>query len=226
MTDEEKLAAEAKVAEEAAAKTTADAAAAAAASDGKQSGEITFSPEQQAHIDTLLADRVRRAETAARKKALEEAAAEQKKAAMDETERLKTEKEEAEKRATDAVARADHTLVVAEGMVAAVAAGAAPEKAAHILKLADLSTVEVTEGMPDAAAIKAAIEAVKGDVPELFHVNSGTQRSGGDFGSSTSKARTYPQSEFAKLCADEAYFAEHQEELLAANREGRIIYGK
>lgn len=186
----------------------------------------SFTPEQQAKVDELVADRVKRAETAARKKALEDAEAERKKASMNENERLKTEKEEAEKRATEADARADHTLVIAEAKVTAIGAGASPEKIAHVLKLADLSAVVVTEGVPDVAAIKAAIEAVKNDVPELFGASGGTQRSGGDFGSTPSKARTYLQSEYATLCADEAYFAEHQEELLAANREGRIVYGK
>lgn len=93
---------------------------------------------------------------------------ERKKAKMDEAERLRVEKEDAEKRAQEAHAAANQRIIAAEAKVQAVALGVKPERVAYALKLADLSEVEVGDnGDPDTAAIKTAIEAVLNDLPEL-----------------------------------------------------------
>ena len=226
MTDEEKLAAEAKAAEDAEAKTAADAAAATAAA-GKQTSAVTFTPEQQIHIDAFIAGRVKRAEIAARKVALEEAETGRKKAAMDETERLKVEKTEAEAATVKAIEAANVRIIAAETKVMALAAGANPERIAQVVRLVDLSEVTIgDDGELDAALIKTAVEAVKKDLPELFGAAGHTQRSGGDFGQGTGGKRVYAQSEFAKLCKDPAYFEEHKEELKAAAAEERIDFTK
>lgn len=118
----------------------------AAQGGNDDSGKVEFTPEQQARIDELIAERVRRAERSAASRAQSEAAEAARRAQMDETERLKAEKADAEKRAEEATARADRTIVDAEARIAATAAGAKPERLDRIIRLLDLEAVEVTEG--------------------------------------------------------------------------------
>ncbi|NIR76777.1 MAG: hypothetical protein GWN53_17255 [Gammaproteobacteria bacterium] len=51
-----------------------------------------------------------------------------------------------------------------------------------------------------------------------------TTQGGSDYqgGSSGGGKRTYSRDEYNKLCADERYYAKHRDELLAAEREGRV----
>ena len=142
-------------------------------------GRVEFTPEQQAAIDELVAERVRRAERAAAQRAKEEANEAAKRAQMDETERLKAEKEDAVKQAAEALARADRTLVAAEARVAAAAAGAKPERLDRVLRLLDLDAVTVEDGTPDAKAVASAVAALKDDIPELFG-GAPSKRSGAD----------------------------------------------
>jgi len=137
-------------------------------------GGKTFTQDE---LDAILAKRLAR-ERKAWEQQIEE---ERKKAAMTEAERLKAEKEEAERKAQAAQEAANRRLINAEARVQAVALGVKPERVDYALRLADLSSVEVDEnGNPDAAGIKAAIEAVLKDLPELKG-QTAANKSGGEF---------------------------------------------
>lgn len=93
--------------------------------------------------------------------------------------------------AATAIAQANATLVSASAQVAAVAAGAKADRIPALLKLADLSEVTVTDGTPDADAVKTAITKALTDYPEFktgaTPPPAGT--SGGDMGGSTNQAK-------------------------------------
>lgn len=145
--------------------------------DDNQNNDKTFT---QAELDEIIKKRLAR-EKKSWEQQLEE---EKKKAAMTEAERLKAEKEEAERKAKEAQQAANQRLITAEAKVQAAALGVKPEKLSYVLKLADLSDVEVDEnGSVDEKAVKAAVEKVLKDLPEL--ASTGTSRGGGDFNTGT-----------------------------------------
>lgn len=88
--------------------------------------------------------------------------------------------EAAEKAANETVAAANKTLVAAAAQIAALTAGANPARVEALLKLSDLSTVQVTDGTPDAAAVKTAIDAALKDFPEFKTTAPAGGASGGD----------------------------------------------
>lgn len=151
-------------------------------------GGKTFTQED---LDRLIQQRLQRE----RKKWEQQLEEERKKAAMTEAERLKAEKEEAERRAQEAQASANQRLINAEARVQAVTLGIRPERVAYALKLADLSAVDVDDsGNPDEAAIKAALEAVLKDLPELKGAPAPQGPSGADFNGVSSAADKNPWS--------------------------------
>jgi hypothetical protein len=181
-------------------------------------GKTTFTPEQQAHIDELVAERVKRAEKNARQAALKEAETERQRAEMDELERVKAEKEEADRRVVEAQAERDRVLVDAEAKVAILAAGVPAERLAKALRLLDLDGVEVEGGRIDTASVRRAVEALKSEIPELFAV-PGPARSGGDFTVAGEGKRSFTAAEVKAMSAAE--YASHRDEIMAAMREGR-----
>ncbi len=191
----------------------------AAQGGNDDSGKVEFTPEQQARIDELIAERVRRAERSAASRAQSEAAEAARRAQMDETERLKAEKADAEKRAEEATARANRTIVDAEARIAATAAGAKPERLDRIIRLLDLEAVEVTEGRPDGKAVAAAVKALQADVPELFGATA-PQRSGTEIGGENKT--TWTRAQIRELGRHPDEYAKHEAEIDAAFREGRI----
>ena len=184
----------------------------------QDAGKATFTPEQQAQIDELVAERVKRAEKNARQTALKEAEEERRKAEMDELERVRAEKEEADQRAAAALAERDRVLVNAEARVAVLAAGVPAERLPKALRLLDLDGVEVENGRIDAAAVRKAVETLKGEIPELFVV-PGPPRSGGDFSAPGEGKRSFSAAEVRAMSAPE--YASHRDEIMAAMREGR-----
>lgn len=124
-------------------------------------GGKTFTQEE---LDRLIQQRLQRE----RKKWEQQLEEERKKAAMTEAERLKVEKEEAERKAREAQQQAAQRLVQAEAKVVALELGVKPDRIPYVLRLADLSGVDVgDDGVVDAKALRDAIEAVLRDVPEL-----------------------------------------------------------
>lgn len=135
----------------------------------------------QEELDAIIAKRLAR-ERRQWEQQLEE---ERKKAAMTEAERLKAEKEEAERRAQAAIEAANQHAIRAEARVQAAALGVRPERLDYVLRLLDLSEIEVGEdGTPDAGAIKQAVEQLLRDLPELKgstgSVGTGTNPGGQD----------------------------------------------
>ena len=185
---------------------------------GQDAGKTMFTPEQQAQIDELVAERVKRAEKNARQAALKEAETERQRAEMDELERVKAEKEEADHRAAEARADRDRVLVDAEAKFAILAAGVPAERLAKALRLLDLDSVEVEDGRIDPAAVRRAVEALKAEIPELFAV-PGPARSGGDFTVAGEGKRSFTAAEVKAMSAAE--YSEKREEIMAAMREGR-----
>ena len=184
----------------------------------QDAGKATFTPEQQAQIDELVAERVKRAEKNARQAALKEAETERQRAEMDELERVKAEKAEADQRAAEAQADRDRVLVDAEAKFAVLAAGVPAERLTKALRLLDLDGVEVEDGRIDTAAVRRAVEALKTEIPELFAV-PGPARSGGDFTVAGEGKRSFTAAEVKAMSAAE--YSEKRDEIMAAMREGR-----
>jgi len=149
-----------------------------AGQDAPKSDVKTITQEE---LDRIIQQRLQRE----RKKWEQQIEEERRKAAMTEAERLKAEKEEAERKAQEAQAAAHRRIIQAEAKAQALALGVRPDRLEYALRLADLSEVEVgDDGEPDAAAIKAALEKVLNDLPELKgalqHVKSGSEFQGGN----------------------------------------------
>jgi hypothetical protein len=78
---------------------------------------------------------------------------------------------EAQTKAQDAEQRANQRILNAEVKAQAAVLGVKAEKLPYLLKLADLSSVEFNEGEPSQDQIKAVLDAVIKDFPEI----AGTQ---------------------------------------------------
>lgn len=140
---------------------------------GGDTKKVEYTPEQQAHMAEVIKTEKAKAAAAATKAA--------ERAKMDEADRLKAEKADAEKQAADALAKANERIVTAEAKVQAIDAGADPKQLAYVLKLADLTDVKVDDdGTPDEKAIRKAIDKVLADVPALKTSSTSTGRSGAD----------------------------------------------
>ncbi|HSW49447.1 MAG TPA: hypothetical protein VLH09_04695 [Bryobacteraceae bacterium] len=129
----------------------------------------------QSEVNAIL-----KRERLAWQKAAEE---ERKKAEMTEAERLKAEKTEAEKRAADAAAAANTRIIKTEARAALADAGVKPERRDYALRMLDLSAIEAGEtGDVDEKALRAAVETLLKDVPELK--GPGSDAAGSEFGGS------------------------------------------
>ncbi|OUN01411.1 MAG: hypothetical protein BAA04_04805 [Firmicutes bacterium ZCTH02-B6] len=151
--------------------------------------KIQFTPEQQAYIDALIAQRLSRAEKTAAKRALEarakelgfesveameaalKAAKEAQEAQKSETEKLREAKEAAERQARAAQEQAKQALIRAALMTAAAQAGFADPQDA--IRLADTSEVDVKDDGTVTGAIEA-IEALAKAKPYLLR-SAGSQ---------------------------------------------------
>lgn len=93
---------------------------------------------------------------------------------------------EAQTKAQEAEQRANQRILNAEVKAQASQLGVKAEKLPYLLKLADLSTVEFTDGEPNADQIKAALDAVIKDFPEIVaQANPTPPRSGVAFNQGT-----------------------------------------
>jgi len=209
-------------AQAAAAAATAAAAAGRAKGDaggGEAAGNETAAKTltmTQAELDAIVKREKAKQEKATKAEAEEAARV----AALSETDRLKAEKVAADAKTTAAIETGKAALVRADAKLAAVVAGASIEKAPLVLRLADLSDIDVTDDVPDAVAIKAAIEKVKAEVPELF-VAAGTERSGGDFQGGSSSKKIWTRAEIAALSGTPE-FEKYKDDINRAVSEGRI----
>ncbi len=127
----------------------------------------TFTQED---VDRILSDRLKR-ERKSWEKQLED---EKRKAAMDEGERLKAEKEELDAKLKAMEAERDSERITLQAQLTALRAGVKPENIEAVLKLGadELATVEVTDGKPDAQAIARVVDEVLKKYP-LFKTAGG-----------------------------------------------------
>lgn len=122
----------------------------------------------QEEFDAAFSKRLERERKKLREEIQKEADEAAKKAKMDEAERLKAEKEEVENNAKARESAANQRIVRAEAKVQAASLGVKPERVKTVLKLTDLSDVEVgDDGEPDADALRQAIEATINEYPEF-----------------------------------------------------------
>lgn len=171
----------------------------------------------QAELDAIIAKRV----AAAEKSTADRIKTEADTAKLDETDRLKLEKEESDRKATEARAAADVRVLAAEARVQAMALGVKPERLEHVLRLADLSAITVgDDGNVPADDVKKAVSVVLAEIPELKGTGSGSQQSGGDFGGSNGK-KVWTRAEIAAL-AGTPEFEKHKDDINLAAREGRV----
>jgi len=95
-------------------------------------------------------------------------------------------KEAAEKQAKEALDKANQILIQTEAKLQAVALGVKPERVDYLLKLADLSEIEIKNGVVDKEAVKLAVEKVLNEVPELKQT-AASSKGGSDFSQSDKK---------------------------------------
>lgn len=158
--------------------------------------KIEFTPEQQAHIDALVAQRLSRAEKSAQRKALEarakdlgyesvadmEAALEAHRKAQDaqktEAEKLRESLEAEKAKVADAQAKARAALIKAAFVAEAATANLVSVDDAF--KLADLSEVDVSED-GTVTGIKEAVEQLVKEKPYLVKQGQGAGTGGAPF---------------------------------------------
>jgi len=182
-------------------------------------GKVTFTPAQQAHIDGLIAKNTGKAKTAAEKDFktwLDQQA-------MSETDRAKAESEGKDKLVEAAKLEVLTTKIETKAQNAALTAGVKPDRVEKFLKLVDLDVGKLSDdGKPDGDAIKALIEAELKDSPE-FKASAGSNdkpgASGGEFNGSGDKHQ-WTRAELAKLSTAE--FEKHEAEIMAQMKAGTI----
>lgn len=74
---------------------------------------------------------------------------------------------ESQTKAQEAEQRANQRILNAEVKAQAASLGVKPEKLPYLLKLADLSSIEFADGEPNSEQIKAALDSVVNDFPEI-----------------------------------------------------------
>jgi hypothetical protein len=105
-------------------------------------------------------------------------------AKMEESERLKLEKQEAEQRAQDALGRANKRVINSEARALAASRGVSSERLAYVVRMADLSGVEVDDdGNADTETLTSAIDRVLEDIPEFTGSQTEQRRTAPDMSS-------------------------------------------
>lgn len=153
----------------------------------------------QAELDAMFDKRIGQARKSWEKELGDAAAA----ANLTKEEQLAAERDAAIKAGDDKITQANQILVNAEARLAAVTAGVKPERAAALLKLADLTDVDVDNGTVDAKSLKAAIDKAIAEYPEFKAGAAPGGASGGDMnsGGQTSEPKTLEDAITAKLAS-------------------------
>lgn len=88
---------------------------------------------------------------------------------------------------------ANSTIRTTEAKVMALTAGVKPEKVNYLLKMMDLTSIEVKDGVIDAAAVQEQIDGILKDLPELKGATVPTvvPKGGEDFKGGDNKPLTY-----------------------------------
>lgn len=181
---------------------------------GDKTADGTFT---QAEVDALIAKRLGR-ERANTEKFLKDAAERE---SLDESDRLKAEKADAEKAADEARREvlAERVSLAAER--AALAAKVNPERVDRFLRMVDLSDLDslTADGKVDADAIAKAVAATLEDVPE-FGAGAPKPPGGGDFSGSGGAPKQWTRADIAKLTPAE--FDKHEAEIMEQMRSNAV----
>ncbi len=183
-------------------------------------GRVTFTAAQQAHIDQLIARTHGKAKTKAEadlKAWLEAEGMSAEQGANAQAQAAAAERDAARLEAVTA-----RVEVAAER--AALAAGVKPDRVARFLKLADLDVDALTDdGRPDTDAIATLIEQTLADVPEFKGTAAPPTAggaTGGDMGSGTGRKKTWTRADLATLSAAE--YEQHRDEIDAQVAAGLV----
>lgn len=164
--------------------------------DTKTDGTETITLSQ-ADLDALVEKRLGKARKAW--EAEVNTAAER--AKLDEVERLRAEKADAEKAATDARTAALGVRVAATAERAALAAGVRPERVERFMRLVDLGELDdlTVDGEPDRDAIAKLVGKALEDVPEFKATTNG--RSGSEFNGTDGRPKTLEEAVMRRIAA-------------------------
>lgn len=153
----------------------------------------------QKELDDLIEGRLGRA----KKKWDSDAEEARKKAEMTDSERLKAEKEEADKASKDTVQKAADKVRRSEARARLASAGVSPERVDRAVKLLDLADIDVNDDLDvDEKSLKKAIDDLLKEWPEL--VGSGGNSAGGsDFIGGGGGRGKISNEDFAKMSLKE-----------------------
>jgi hypothetical protein len=169
----------------------------------------------QADLDRVLQTRLAEEQGKWQKK-LDDAAA---LAGKNETEKLTIERDQANARAQETAQKAAERVAKTEAKVAAIAAGANPQRVDAIVRNADLAGA-IKDGEVDEAAVKAAVGKVLGEYPE-WKATATTTASGGEMnGGGGSGKPTFTRAQLEKMPPEE--MATRIEEINEAIADGRV----
>ncbi|TFV91397.1 DUF4355 domain-containing protein [Blastococcus sp. CT_GayMR16] len=171
----------------------------------------------QADLDRVLQTRLAEEQGKWQKK-LDDAAA---LAGKSETDKLTIERDQAKAAATETTQKAAQRIAQTEAKVAAISAGANPERVTAIVRNADLDSA-VKDGEVDEAAIKAAVEKVLTEYPEWkATAGSSVTASGGEMnGGGNNGKPTFTRKQLEEMPPEE--MAKRIDEINAAVAEGRV----
>jgi hypothetical protein len=135
------------------------------ADNQQQSSGKTFT---QAELDAMIQKRLDKQANSLKSQWEQELETKQKQEKMTAEDLAKAAQKEAEEKLSKAVIEANNKVKNAEAKALSIELGVKPEKVSYLLKLADLESVEIDEGGAiDQESLKASIEAVLKDLPEL-----------------------------------------------------------
>jgi hypothetical protein len=186
---------------------------------GTGSGQTGGQPEpkfSQADLDRIIGERLA-SERAAWQKKLDDAA---ELAGKSETEKLQTQLEQANTRATEVTQKAAQRVARTEAKVVAHSLDARPDRLDAILKQADLSKAVKDDGEVDEAAVRTAVEAVLKDYPE-WKKSSTTSQSGGELNGGGGNGKpNFTRKQLEDMPPEE--MAARIDEINAAIADGRV----
>lgn len=191
-------------------------------SDGGQQGQQQAEQPKkldltQADLDRIIGERLA-AERSRHEQALKDAQA---LAGKNETEKLTIERDQATQRAQEATAKAAERIARTEAKVAAIAAGANPDRVAAIVRNADLAAA-VKDGDVDETAIKAAVEKVLTEYPEwkASAQQQAPSASGGELNGGQTGKPSFTRKQLEEMPPDE--MAARIDEINDAIADGRV----
>lgn len=172
----------------------------------------------QAQVDALIDKRIGRE----RSKLERDLKAMAERDGMDEAERLKAEKVDAEKAAADARREVLVERVTTRAARSALTAGVKADRVDRFMRLVDLSDLEAltADGKPDDDAITKAVADTLADVPEFAAKASQPPTGGADFDGSSGSGKQWTRAEIEKLTPAE--FEKHEAEITEQMRAGSI----